>query len=408
MLNLPKRHKVVFKGALEKYGEFMVAGDTVAQCVAIIALQNPALKRDIENGNFRIRQSCDGRSEELSIDDCKETLPRHKQQTIEVIPVILGAGSVSPEWKIVIGVVLIIVGCVLAYWIGPGASPIVSLGISLIVSVGVSLATVGIMELITPKTEEKEDQPKYSLGGPRNLTKQGQPIPLVYGRVGVGTTVISSEMRAPLKGTISNPISSCWDCGWNQHTVGKGDTNWDYWATLFMTELIGEGPIVGLLDGEKSVILDGAPLVGNDEKKLYSRTNVNFYTGHNNPIKDDTATVSQAYSFNNDQILTNSPATLPIVDKEADYVILNLYFPTFTGINKNGNQTRTGVTFQIEITDGEGYSEYVKYYEDVWKWEVVECPPDDNYSPSGGGGDMDGWGGHTAGDGWGDDGADAG
>lgn len=401
MLNNTRRHKVIFKGSLEKYGEFMVAGETAAKCIGIIAMQIPELERDIKNGYFRIRQTCEGREDYLSIDECKETLPRDKSQTIEVIPVIIGAGGLSPEWKVVIGVVLIIAACTIAYFCPPAAPLLATMGVNLMLGVGVALAAVGIMELTAPEPDpERGQSQQYSLSGPQNVAKQNIPVQLIYGRCGVGSVIIESKVLAPFRGTRELPFTDQGYGSWTSHTVGKGQSNAAYISTMYVTDLLGEGPIVGLVNSEKSVYLDRLPLVNTDGSKRFPRTNYTLHTGANNPKKQVGATVSQAFAVKK-QVNIGAPVYATITDPEVDSVIVNLYWPQFTDINGKGNQTRGCVRIAVSIGDGKGQEEYAPFWiesdrEDCYTY-TTSC-----YDDYGGGGDMDGWGGHSAGDGWGE------
>ena len=52
---LPRKHKVIFKGSLKKFGEFEVAGYTAADCIRGVAIQIPELHTRIMNGYFKVR-----------------------------------------------------------------------------------------------------------------------------------------------------------------------------------------------------------------------------------------------------------------------------------------------------------------------------------------------------------------
>lgn len=61
---------------------------------------------------------------------------------------------------------------------------------------GMSLAMAGITEMLTPKGLSARDRPKngasYTFNGPVNTTAQGNPVPLGYGRMIIGSAVISA------------------------------------------------------------------------------------------------------------------------------------------------------------------------------------------------------------------------
>lgn len=85
--------------------------------------------------------------------------------------------------------------------LGTGIGASVSLA-SLAFSIGVSLALSGVSQLLSPQpkapspSERPENQPSYVFDGPINTTAQGQAIPVGYGRLIVGSAVISAGITA--------------------------------------------------------------------------------------------------------------------------------------------------------------------------------------------------------------------
>lgn len=101
-----------------------------------------------------------------------------KDLVIKIIPVVAGASAVG---RIVIGAALITAG--------------VLTGNPFLLQMGVSLVVGGIAELLfaPPKTkpqEKADNQPSYTFNGPVNTTVQGNPIPICYGQLIVGSQVI--------------------------------------------------------------------------------------------------------------------------------------------------------------------------------------------------------------------------
>lgn len=104
--------------------------------------------------------------------------------SIRIAPVIEGAKS--PFVQIVVGTVLMVA----AFFV---PNPMVA---SALFSMGASMVLGGIIQLLTPVPKkqsagDKED-PNYSFNGPVNTTAQGHPVPLLYGRMKVGSAVISA------------------------------------------------------------------------------------------------------------------------------------------------------------------------------------------------------------------------
>ena len=104
-----------------------------------------------------------------------------------LIPNVIGAGGVG---KIILGVVIVVVAVVTQqYWA---------------VGLGLSLALGGVTELMagTPNTgdylqaETPENKPSFVFNGPVNVQEQGGPVPIIYGRIRCGSTVISAGTEA--------------------------------------------------------------------------------------------------------------------------------------------------------------------------------------------------------------------
>lgn len=124
-------------------------------------------------------------------------------EPIRLVPVVAGAKRAG-ALQTIIGVVLIIAGTNGV----PGAT-----------NLGVAMLVGGVIQLLSPqpKREEERQRPQsYAFDGPANNTEQGGPVPLVFGRVICGSTVVSqglsSEERlvedaAPLGPAITPP----WD-----------------------------------------------------------------------------------------------------------------------------------------------------------------------------------------------------
>lgn len=119
--------------------------------------------------------------------------PCSDKEVIRIVPVIQGAGAAG---RIVLGIVLIVV----SFFI-PGSTPYAMQISSALFGMGASMVLGGVIELLSPvpKTnddpmESAENTPSYNFNGPVNTTAQGHPVPLAYGRLRVGSAVISAGM----------------------------------------------------------------------------------------------------------------------------------------------------------------------------------------------------------------------
>lgn len=126
-------------------------------------------------------------------------------KSIDVIPILEGAGSQGGTLAIILGVVLIVVGILLI------ETPI---GGYLIVA-GIGLIAAGVTALLT-KPPNFEDfrklqdggRPSYLFSGPQNTTREGGPVPVGYGRLLVGSQVLSASYEISHVNADSNPLTS--------------------------------------------------------------------------------------------------------------------------------------------------------------------------------------------------------
>lgn len=118
---------------------------------------------------------------------------------IRIAPVIEGSKRAG-MMQTVIGVALIAVATLATAGVaGAGFAGIGAGGLwGTVGTLGISLAIGGVAQMAagTPKglgtSERPDNQPSYSFNGPINTVAQGGPVPLGYGRMIVGSAVLSS------------------------------------------------------------------------------------------------------------------------------------------------------------------------------------------------------------------------
>lgn len=120
-------------------------------------------------------------------------------QTFNIVPVVMGAK------KGVLGVVLGVALIAASFWNPLGATIIAGYSAtyaSVAFSIGTSLLLGGITQLLSPQPkapkpyEAAENNPSYNFNGPINTTRAGQGIPLGYGRLIVGSAVVSAGITS--------------------------------------------------------------------------------------------------------------------------------------------------------------------------------------------------------------------
>ena len=136
------------------------------------------------------------------------------QQEIKIVPVLAGAGGSTSQ-------ILLGVGLIAASFLFPGAGAFgttglfgagqAAVGVSSVAVlnaaavgtalsiVGASLVLSGVAGLLTPvptvSTDQQPDPRKsYSFSGVQNTSRQGIPVPVVYGETVVGSVVVSAGL----------------------------------------------------------------------------------------------------------------------------------------------------------------------------------------------------------------------
>jgi predicted phage tail protein len=133
----------------------------------------------LRNGNYELEK----------VDQIAE--PASK--VIKIIPVTLGGNA---ESRILIGAVLIAAAIVIDGFSFGAAHPIAQV----LGGIGISLVLGGVVEMLSPppksnlmdSPEAPNNDPSYSFNGPINTTAQGNPVAVGYGRLLIGSAVISA------------------------------------------------------------------------------------------------------------------------------------------------------------------------------------------------------------------------
>ena len=121
----------------------------------------------------------------LTEDDLK--LPIGQTEEIHIIPAISGAGGNNGLTQILTGVVLIGVGLLV-----PFTAPF-------LVPLGIGLTLTGVATLLTPtppdRPESSDARDSYSFNGLQQTSREGPPVPLVYGEIITGSIVLSVNIE---------------------------------------------------------------------------------------------------------------------------------------------------------------------------------------------------------------------
>jgi predicted phage tail protein len=167
-----------------------------AQAIKALSVTIKGFKQSlIDGGYYRVLV---GGKDEVSIDQLDN--PMSDRETIRIVPVVAGAEGLG---KVVLGVALVAFAGPLAGFAGTafGATAATTAVIaSSISSIGVSLAIGGVSQMLfspqsqSSSAEREENKPSFIFNGAVNTTRQGNCVPICYGRMIVGSQVISAGL----------------------------------------------------------------------------------------------------------------------------------------------------------------------------------------------------------------------
>ena len=199
--------KIRVYGQLAKFlGQRVFEADvaSAAEAVRFLVVNFPQLEKHMADQHYRVSVG----KYALTMDELHDPAG---QQEIKVVPVLVGAGGATG--KILAGIGLI----ALAFVIGPAAGGFLGIGAGLgsaagaglvggafasaVGFLGITLVLGGVSQLLTPTprinepgTAQDNNDPRksYSFSGIQNTSRQGTPVPIVYGETLVGSVVISA------------------------------------------------------------------------------------------------------------------------------------------------------------------------------------------------------------------------
>jgi predicted phage tail protein len=186
--------KIKLYGKLAKFiGHRVLEADvaTAAEAVRFLLANWPELEAHMSDQHYRVSVGT------YDI-DLEELHHPAGAAPISFVPVVTGAGAVG---QILAGIAIIAfaivtagAGLIAGLGLGFGASTAISIGL-----VGLSLVVGGVAQLLTPTPKatqgaDGQDDPRksYSFSGIQNTSRQGVPVPIVYGETLVGSVVISA------------------------------------------------------------------------------------------------------------------------------------------------------------------------------------------------------------------------
>ncbi|AQW28802.1 tail assembly protein [Ralstonia syzygii subsp. celebesensis] len=116
---------------------------------------------------------------------------------IRIAPVLVGnkRGGVL---QTILGAVLVVVGAAISYF---SAGSLAAVGVGMM-QMGAAMMLGGVVQMLSPQPRglSSKDSPQngasYNFNGPVNTSAQGNPVPLLYGEMLIGSAVISGGIYA--------------------------------------------------------------------------------------------------------------------------------------------------------------------------------------------------------------------
>ena len=189
--------KIKLYGRLAKFvGQRVFEADvaSAAEAVRFLLVNFPQLEKHMADQHYRVSVG----KYALTLDELHDPAG---QQEIKIVPVLAGAGATG---RIIAGVVLFAIATLATAGGGAifGAAFAKNIGLLAVTqAIGVSLVLGGVAQLLTPTpqintpgTPQDNNDPRksYSFSGIQQTSRQGVPVPIVYGETIVGSVVISA------------------------------------------------------------------------------------------------------------------------------------------------------------------------------------------------------------------------
>lgn len=195
--------------------KFLAEISSAGEAIRMLLANFPGLERHMADQHYKVIVD----NYEADLDE----IHYPASQTIKIVPVLGGAGGGTG--KILAGIAIVAASIVFAPTIGgflglgagavtSGAAGTMAAITSITGAIGVSLILGGVAQLLSPTPQlgqigpantslgggrttttegtEMDPQESYSFSGIQNTSRQGTPVPVVYGETIVGSVVISA------------------------------------------------------------------------------------------------------------------------------------------------------------------------------------------------------------------------
>lgn len=205
--------KIRLYGDLKQYGDkFDLNIETAAEGLKGLCCQIKGLQQRIIDGWFRVRiNGVDMTTDNLQF-GLHSRLPENA--VIHIVPKVAGAKN-GGLFQFIAGAVMVVVG-VFTSWCGGGA----------LIAAGIGLMVGGVAQMLTktPKTDKLKEglaNKNTYFSNLDNTIAQGAPVPLIYGRIKIGSKVLSQGLEL-----LEDNVSATSDrISIGRPSIGKGKKN---------------------------------------------------------------------------------------------------------------------------------------------------------------------------------------
>ncbi|WKH05501.1 phage tail tip fiber protein [Klebsiella variicola] len=141
----------------------------------------------------------------------------------------------------------------------------------------------------------------------------------------------------------------------SSRTPVEADDTVNSWAMASILDLLGEGVVGGLINGAKSIFIDGVALENEDGSFNYSGVTWDFRDGSQDQSPMSGFDFVETPKAVNTQLKTTNAVTVAIDNDDADRVRVIMKFPSLRSIDKKtGDTNGTSVQFKFQLANGNG------------------------------------------------------
>lgn len=330
---------------------------TPAEAVLALCLQLPGFEPAMRVGSFRL--SLESGSDSPALDEDMLSLKFGRQRELHIFPEVAGAG---------------LEGAAL-YWV-----------------IGLTVVSVAYALSISPEVggydrDSADEKASYLFDGAVNTHAQGGIVPLIFGGpIRVGSTVVSAGVTSERVQLYGPHRADYWNgLAWFYGTFGGGggggksgrrpiegvntlQTN----ATIRVVDLIGEGEMRGLVDGLKSVFINGTAVQSADETINIEGVNIEWRSGLPDQAPLTGIPAIESERVVNRRIKKATPIVKAVTNAKVDSARVTLRFPRLVSVNRKGDAFAATVAFRIQVQPSGG----------SYKTELEEKISDKNTSPA--------------------------